>query len=158
MKHKAIKIDWDELESAFDNKNEELVYYFDRVSGQIVLVGEGGDDFDDEQDVIDDASVPDAAARNDITRIYIESPDSVELLLWMRDFLRDTEDLEAEIRGRLQEAVDVPEPVPAIRQVLDEAGEVRDRWYGYRSDRLHEAIKAWLDANDVSPVDPPPWK
>ena len=158
MKHKAIKIDWDELESAFDNKNEELVYYLDRVSGQIVLVGEGGDDFDDEQDVIDDASLPDAAARNDITRIYIESPDSVELLLWMRDFLRDTDDLEAEIRGRLQEAVDVPEPVPAIRQVLDEAGEVRDRWYGYRSDRLHKAIKAWLDTNDVSPVDPPPWK
>jgi hypothetical protein len=158
MKHKAIKIDWDELESAFDNKNEELVYYLDRVSGQVVLVGEGGDDFDDGQDVIDDASLPDAAARNDITRIYIESPDSVELLLWMRDFLRDTDDLEAEIRGRLQEAVAVPEPVPAIRQVLDEAGEVRDRWYGYRSDRLHEAIKAWLDANDVSPVDPPPWK
>ena len=36
MKRKAIKIDWDELESAFDNKNEELVYYLDRVTGQVV--------------------------------------------------------------------------------------------------------------------------
>jgi hypothetical protein len=158
MKHKAIKIDWDELESAFDNKNEELVYYLDRVTGQVVLEGEGEDDFDDDEDVIDDASSPDAAGRNDATRIYIEPPDSVELLLWMRDFLRDTEDLESDVRGRLQEAVDLPEPVPAIRHVLDEAAEVRDRWFAYRSDRLHEAMDAWLDTNDVSPVDSPPWK
>ena len=84
--------------------------------------------------------------------------DFVELLVWMRDFLRDTEDLETGVRGRLQEAVDLPEPVPAIREVLDGEAEVRDRWFGYRSDRLHEAMDAWLDTNDVSPVDPPPWK
>ena len=158
MKHKAIKIDWDELESAFDNKNEELVYYLDRVTGQVVLEGEGEDDVDDHEDVLDDASSPDAAARNDVTRIYIAPPDFVELLVWMRDFLRDTEDLETGVRGRLQEAVDLPEPVPAIREVLDGEAEVRDRWFGYRSDRLHEAMDAWLDTNDVSPVDPAPWK
>jgi hypothetical protein len=158
MKKKSIKIDWDELESAFDNKNEELVYYLDRVTGQVVLEGEGEDDFDDDEDMIDDVSSPDVSARNDYTRIYIEPPDSVELLAWMRDFLRNVDDLEAEIRSRLEEAVDAPEPVPAIREILDEAAEVRDRWFGYRSDRLHEAMEAWLDTNEVSPTDAPPWK
>ena len=151
MKRKAIKIDWDELESAFDNKNEELVYYLDRVTGQVVLEGEGEDDFDD-------LSSSESPTRNDSTRIYVESPDSVELLAWMRDFVRDTEDLDAEIRGKLQEAVKAPEPVPAIRQILNDAAEIRDRWFAYRSDRLHEAMNAWLDTNDISPVARPPWK
>ncbi len=150
MKRKAIKIDWDELESAFDNKNEELVYYLDRVTGQVVLEGEGEDDFDD-------LSSSESPTRNDSTRIYVESPDSVELLAWMRDFVRDTEDLDAEIRGKLREAVEAPEPIPAIRQTLDDAAEVRDRWFAYRSDRLHEAMDAWLDTNDISSVARPPW-
>ncbi len=158
MKRKAIKIDWDELESAFDNKNEELVYYLDRVTGQVVLEGEGEDDFDDDVEIIDDLSSSESPTRNDSTRIYVESPDSVELLAWMRDFVRDTEDLDAEIRGKLQEAVKAPEPAPAIRQILDDAAEIRDRWFAYRSDRLHEAMDAWLDTNDISPVARPPWK
>jgi hypothetical protein len=41
MKRKPIKIDWDELESAFDSKQEDLIYYLDLVTGQVILEGEG---------------------------------------------------------------------------------------------------------------------
>jgi hypothetical protein len=37
MKGKPIKIDWDELESAFNNRNDELIYYLDLVTGQVIL-------------------------------------------------------------------------------------------------------------------------
>jgi len=158
MKRKPIKIDGDELESAFDNKNEELVYYLDRVNGQVVLEGEGEDDFDDEDELADDASVSEPARRDDSTRIYIDPLDPDELVSWLRDFLRDSKELDAGIRDRLLEVVDLPEPQSAAREILDEDAAARDRWFAYRSDRLHETIDAWLDANDVGVVDRPPWK
>jgi hypothetical protein len=157
MKKKPIKIDWDELESAFNNRNEELVYYLDRVTGQVVLEGEGEDDFDDDE-MIDDASTQETSQRSDSTRLYVEPPDTDELIGWMHDFLEEMDDLDPEVRGRLAEAVDDPEPVTAVRAILDEKPEVRDRWYGYRGRRTHENIEAWLDANEIGVVSPPPWK
>ena len=88
MKKKSIKIDWDELESAFNNRNEELVYYLDRVTGRVVLEGEGEDDFDDDEEMIDDPSAQEASQRSDSTRLYIEPPDTDELTAWMHDFSR----------------------------------------------------------------------
>src|SRR5262245_44292126 len=158
MKRKAIKIDWDELESAFDNKNEELVYYLDRVTGQVVLEGEGEDEIDDDDDLPED-STPEAPPRDDTTRIYIEPLDPDELLSWMRDFLGDSKKgLNPALRERLLQAVEMREPQGAIREILDGNAEIRDRWFAYRSERLHETMDAWLDANDVSVVEPPPWK
>jgi len=157
MKKKSIKIDWDELESAFNNRNEELVYYLDRVTGQVVLEGEGEDDFDDDEEMIDDSSAQGASQRSDSTRLYVEPPDTDELISWMHDFLEDAADLDSDVRGQLKEAVDDPEPVTAVRAVLDENPEIRDRWYRYRGRRTHENIEAWLDANEVGVVNPPPW-
>ena len=37
MKHKPLQIDWDELETAFENRNEDLTYYLDLVTGQVIL-------------------------------------------------------------------------------------------------------------------------
>ena len=51
MKHKPIRLDWDELEVAFTNHDEEIVYYLDLVTGKVIIDGEGeDDDFDDEDD------------------------------------------------------------------------------------------------------------
>lgn len=158
MKKKSIKIDWDELESAFSNRNRELVYFLDRVTGQVILEGEGEDDIDDDEEMIDDLAAQDAPQRTDSTRLYIEPPDTDELIAWMYDFLEESTDLDPDLRSRLTEAVEEPEPVTAVRQILAENPELRDRWYDYRGTRLHENIEAWLDANGVSVVDPPPWK
>ena len=35
MKHKPIRLDWDELEVAFTNHDEEIVYYLDLVTGNV---------------------------------------------------------------------------------------------------------------------------
>src|SRR4030095_163219 len=50
MKRKAIQIDWDELEAAFENRSEDLSYYLDTVTGQVGLEGQGEDaHFDDDE-------------------------------------------------------------------------------------------------------------
>ena len=41
MKRKPIRVDWEELEAAFDSGNEELVYYLDSVTGHVLLEGAG---------------------------------------------------------------------------------------------------------------------
>ena len=42
MKRKPIRVNWDDLEAAFDNPNEELAYYLDLVNGHVVLEGTMG--------------------------------------------------------------------------------------------------------------------
>jgi hypothetical protein len=61
MKHKPLQIDWDELETAFENRNEDLTYYLDLVTGQVILEGEGEDAHFDEDAEMDDAVEGDAA-------------------------------------------------------------------------------------------------
>ena len=158
MKRKPIKIDWDELEAAFNNSNEELDYYLDLVTGQVFLEGEGeGDSFEDEDQIVDDAAM-DLGGRDDSTRLHIESPGAEEELAWMSDFIQESDGLGSELTGQLEEALSSQDAVRAFREFLRHQAEVRDRWFVYRSDRLHEAMEAWLDANEVRSVAPPPWR
>ena len=48
MKRKPIRIDWEALEDAFNNRDEELVYHLDRITGRVELEGEGEEGDDDE--------------------------------------------------------------------------------------------------------------
>ena len=34
----------------------------------------------------------------------------------------------------------------------------RDRWFLFRSGRIHDAIDAWLEEHGVRSTEPPPWK
>ena len=36
--------------------------------------------------------------------------------------------------------------------------DVRARWFIFRSERLHEVMDGWMEANKISPATPPPWK
>ena len=49
MKNKPIRIDWEDLEAAFENTNEELVYFLDLVTGRVILEGEGEDSGEEEE-------------------------------------------------------------------------------------------------------------
>ncbi len=159
MKRKPIKINWDELESAFDNKREDLVYYLDLVTGQVVLEGEGEEaDFGDDEDLAEDELEPEAPPREETTRLYIEPPVEDEEIGWMEDFVEEGESLESAVREKLLDALDAADPIEAFRESLRLHPAERDRWFFYRTERLHEAVDAWLDANGVHPAEPPPWR
>ncbi len=159
MKRKPIKIDWDEIEAAFDNKREDLVYYLDLVTGQVVLEGEGEEaEFEDGEDLLDEDAPDEAPVREKTTRLYIEPPGEDEETTWMEDFVDESDDLDAEVGGKLHAALEVADPVNAFREALRGHAVERDRWFLYRADRLHEAVDAWLDANSVHAADPPPWR
>lgn len=159
MKYKPIRIDWDELEVAFNNQNEELVYYLDLVTGHVVLEGEGEEDAFDNEDERYDRAAATAPPRHDATRAYIDRLDTQRKLEWMRSFLSESEGVSAEAINELTVALgDVDDPTAAITAVLREHADARDRWYLYRAEQLHELMASWLEERGITAIDPPPWK
>jgi hypothetical protein len=150
MKRKPIRVDWEELEAAFDSGNEELVYYLDSVTGHVLLEGEG------EEDEFDDSA--DAPQRDDVTHVYIAPLTTAQKIDWVKRFLDESADLDPEFSSALKEALAVDNAKEAITEVLHRHPEGSDRWYLFRLDRLREVIEEWLDANEIAVVDPPPWR
>lgn len=158
MKHKPIRINWDDLEAAFDNPNEELVYYLDLVEGHVVLEGEGEEhDFDDDGEHYD-ASLSGSQPRpDDKTRLYIGRLSTETKLEWIEGFITSTEDLAQEFVAKVMAALETDTPAQSVIDVMRETPEGKDRWYLYRSDRLHDLIHDWLEQNEITPTDDPPW-
>jgi len=153
VKTKPIKVDWEELESAFDSGSEELTYYLDRITGHVSLEGEGEeDDFDDAGAILE------APARDDRTRLIIEPIKTAQKIDWIKRFLDEVPDLDPEFRADLQQALTAENVAGALTEVLHQNAEGSDRWYLYRTDRMRELIEDWLEGNGVAVANPPPWK
>lgn len=158
MKRKPIKIHWDELESAFDNRQEDLVYYLDLVTGQVILDGEGEEDADEREEIPEEAPDESANGRNETTRLYVEPPGPDDELAWMQDFASEIAPEDPALATELDRTLDADDPHESFRELLRHHLAHRDRWFGFRSDRQHETIDAWLDAHHVQVTEPPPWR
>lgn len=151
MKGKPIRVDWDDLESAFNNRSQELVYYLDLVTGHVHLQDEG------ESDEEDPAIAGPTAAAED-TRALITPPDEDTEITWMVEFVDSADELGDELHAVLQDALDDDDPLDAFREALRDQDEVRSQWFLFRSDHVHDFIDTWLEANDVKLAEPPPWR
>jgi Uncharacterised protein family (UPF0158) len=156
MKHKPLQIDWDELEAAFENRNEDLTYYVDLVTGQVILEGEGEDAHFDEDDEMDDAVPEEAASRGETTRLYVVSFTDDDEIDWMDEFI-EGDAMDPELKETLSDLVAVGPP-QKFKDELRQHADVRARWFLFRSERLHEVMDAWMESNKISPATPPPWK
>ena len=157
MKHRPLKLQWNDLEAAFSNRNQQFVYYLDLVTGYVVLEGEGEeDDFDDQEQNYGGAAPRSPA--DDSTRLYIQPPDHALKLEWLKTFLDEAEDLDPEVKAELKVATKEEDYVAAVNDVLRRHPEGSDRWYLYRSDRKHDRIDEWIEEHSIGTVDPPPWK
>ena len=159
MKRKPIKIDWEELESAFDSKQEDLVYYLDLVTGQVILEGEGEEaDFERDENSLDAGLDEPAVPRNAGSRLYVEPPDDEDEITWMEGFADEVEPADAALAEQLRTALDGDVPLDGFRDALRSRADHRDRWFAYRADRLHEIIDGWLDEHQVAMIARPPWR
>ena len=157
MKHKPLQIDWEELETAFENRNEDLTYYLDLVTGHVILDGEGEDARFDEDAEMDDAVDPDAAPRGETTRLYVVSFTDDDEIDWMDEFVEGDDAIPADLKETLADLV-AQGPPQRFKDELRHHADVRARWFLFWSERLHEVIDAWMDSNKICPVSPPPWK
>ena len=84
MKRKPIRVNWDELEAAFDNQSSDLVYYLDLVTGHVILDGEGEDPGD-----ADDPAWTGGESADDGTRAYVEPLATETKVEWIRRYVAD---------------------------------------------------------------------
>ena len=150
MKGKQIRVDWDDLEAAFNNRNEEITYYLDMITGHVHIDGEG------EEEAFDDDGEPQYQSGDAGTRAVVTPPTTDILIDWMREFLRQGQ-AQGETAERLTTALDKKD-VPGVRSVLNEDAEVRDLWYAFRADRTQGLIRDWLVKHEIQPAEPAPWE
>ena len=149
MKRRRLKIDWETLEEAFDSPPDELPAYLDRVTGRLVLDGEGEDD---------EARGEGGHPKDDGVRVFVRPPDLDLKTQWMEAYLEQASDLDPEVREELHQALDDPDPSEAVGEVWRARPVEREAWFAYRADRLHELIESWLSEVGIEPMDPPPWR
>mgnify|MGYP003693722103 CR=1 FL=1 len=49
-------------------------------------------------------------------------------------------------------------PPHGFKDLLRHHADVRDRWFLFRSERLHEVMDSWMASNKISPASTPPWR
>src|SRR5215831_1726162 len=154
MKRKPLHIDWDELETAFENRNEDLSYYLDLVTGRVFLEGEGEEAQFDDDTLVEDA-VETGAPRRETTRLHVASFTDDDELDWMDEFIEGDGKLADDVKNMLGDLVAQGDG-DGFKDALRTHAEARDRWFLFRSERLHEVMDAWLTENKVTPAAPPP--
>ena len=139
-----IPIDWEALEDAFENNAPEVHSYLHLVTGDVLRV-------------VDGVADPQMHARIAADQGYlrVDPVSSREQYRWMERFIPMVED--DELRGKLSQAIDGKGAFRRFKDVLMSHAEERERWFGYRSERLKTFMDAWLAAHSLRPIERPAW-
>ena len=137
-----VPVDWEALEDAFENNAPEVHSYLHVKSGEVLRV-------------VDGIADPDMHARiaQDAEYMRIDPVSSREQYRWMERFIPMVED--AEIQRRLGVAIDGKGAFRRFKDVLMSFGPKRERWFGFRSERLRVFMEAWLTAHNLHPIPRP---
>ncbi len=143
---KPIKVNWDNVEIAFERNSPDLHSYIDRVAGDVVVVVDG---------VAEDAERRRLVAAEPERFVKIDPASSREQYRWMERFVASVED--PQLRERLLIAIDGKGAFRRFKDVLLTYPAERERWFNYRADLLHHHINQWFAGKDLDPDPPCPW-
>ncbi len=148
---RQVPVDWEELETALTWRSDEHEFFLDVRTGEVRryhLSAFGGDAEDDE---LTEDEADEGLAAGHLVRIEpIES--SVEYD-WMAEFAASVAN--ARLRDHLERALDGRHPFGRFKDVLTEHPAERERWFRFHDDRVREAMREWLEDNDIEPAAPP---
>ena len=141
----TVKVNWPDVETAFERNSPGLNSYIDIESGEVMVVIDGAPE---------DADKRSRLAANTGGFIKIEPASSREQYRWMERFVSSVED-EA-LRDRLLIAIDGKGAFRRFKDVLLSFPVERERWFNYRADLLHNHINRWFEGrgDDCDPVAP----
>jgi hypothetical protein len=155
-----IKINWMELEGAFQSASWEMHCYLDLETGRVVTI-------------------------TDEVAGYLEQPPDHDLPDWMSEMLQETEQVEEgygtryiqvpeadsheayrdmqrfistvrddRLCDRLWRAIEGRGAFRYFKDVLSEYPAERDRWFAFQAHREHERISDWLSSEHIEPTNP----
>jgi hypothetical protein len=141
-----LKVNWPDVETAFERNSPGLNSYIDRQTGEVLVVIESAPEDGDKRALID---------ANPEGYVRIEPASSREQYQWMERFVASVE--ESELRDRLLIAIDGKGAFRRFKDVLLSYPVERERWFSYRADLLHHHINRWFTARALEPDPAPPW-
>jgi hypothetical protein len=141
-----VKINWTDLEIAFERNSPEIESYLDLTTGEVLSIVAGEADSADKRARV-------IANGHNFARV--DPASSREQYGWMEKFVSVVED-EA-LRERLVIAIDGKGAFRRFKDVLLSYPAERERWFNYRGDLLHFQMQGWLKQLEIEPIEPPPW-
>jgi hypothetical protein len=157
---RKLKINWMELDAAFQSGSWEMHNYFDLETGDVVMV-------------------TDEVAR------YLEEPPDYELPDWMQEMLKvaqqveegygtryiripqadtheDYRDMERfigtvrndRLRDRLWQAIQGRGAFRCFKDVLAQHPAERERWFAFKDRCIYERLSWWLEGEGIEPTNP----
>jgi hypothetical protein len=143
---RVVPINWADLETAFERNAPDTESFLDLRSGEVVTVSQGAIDYTEMR-----AKVQGGGDQF----LRIEPAASREQYKWMERFVVTVTD-EA-LKERLIISIDGKGAFRRFKDVLLNYPAERERWFSYRGDLLHWHMQRWLEKEQLSPSNPPPW-
>jgi hypothetical protein len=149
-RRRRVPIDWDELEIALTWHSDESECYLDLRTGEVHRVSSFPADRADDE--LSEEAVEEAFAAGHLVRVE-PFPSSVEYG-WMAEFTGTVKD--ARLRDLLEVALNGRGTFRRFKDVLAEYPADRERWFRFHDERVREAMREWLEDNDIEPTTVPP--
>jgi Uncharacterised protein family (UPF0158) len=143
---RVAPINWTDLETAFERNSPDTESFLDLRSGEVVTVSQGAIDYAEQRGKVQTGGEH---------FLRVEPAASREQYKWMERFVAGVTD-EA-LRERLVIAIDGKGAFRRFKDVLLNYPAERERWFSYRSDLLHWHMQKWLEKEQLSPENAPPW-
>lgn len=141
-----VFVDMNHLTFCWQDDNPQAIYYLDKDTGSIILLGDPNDDDDDEDDDV----------RTEIELepsrfLFVPKQERKHTELDLSDFLNTIAD--ETIKGALSMALEQQDKLFAARAVFKNYPAEQARWDKFRTDAARSRVKRWLAINGVEPMD-----
>jgi hypothetical protein len=143
---RVVSVNWTDLETAFERNSPETESFLDTRTGEVVTVSEGAIDYTEQRSKVQVGGE---------AFVRIEPAASREQYKWMERFVAGVTD--EPLRERLVIAIDGKGAFRRFKDVLLNYPTERERWFSYRGELLHWAIKKWMEKEQLAPKEMPPW-
>lgn len=146
---RRVDIDWGQLEHVFTMLPVGAAAYLDLQTGKVIS-------WDGEvMDTVELEALTDDIDRDPDRYVEVVVPESHETFEWRVDFVRTLDP--GPLRDGLEAALRDRKPVRAFEDALGRTPAVRARWVEFELARQRQALREWVEREELEPVRPPPW-
>jgi len=138
MEHHTMGIVWQEIWNAFLNRDENLQYFLDRMTGEIFAVPADHPDEELKQELNRDAQF-----------LPIPPYDYDQERHLLMGFITGLDD--PELKSILERSFKGVTLYGKVDEILSFYPEEQERWQAYRDNLLTNRIKSWLEEHDIYP-------
>ena len=137
---REVPVDWRGLENAVENNAPDVNSYLHLVSGAVLRVVDG----------VAKAEVQARISGGD-EYVRVDPVNSREQYHWMAQFIPTVGG--AELRESLSYSIEGAGAFRRFKAALLPCPDERERWFGFRGERLRAFMEAWLTARGITPIE-----